>query len=258
MAGPDVSELIDLLVRRGPLLRRISAESGDKATLAETGDVSRSTVDRGIRELERDGLVERTDGGYRPTVAGRLALRLYGSFVDGAEGVVESLPALEDLPSDAPLDPAVLRGADVAVASHPDPERPTRVQRDLLDRATHQRSLAPTVLPQHVDVYYDEIASGDLSGEFVVTPSALERLVRNHADRLGAAVEGDAVTIRETESLPPYGLSVTETGSGPVVGLLVFSDAGVSGFLTTDDPAAVAWARSLFERHWEDARPIDP
>jgi len=257
MPGLEASHLLDVLVRRGPLLRRIGAGTRRKSDLVADGDVSRSTVDRGVRELECTGLLERSDERYRLTVAGRMALDAYEAFVDQVEGLAEGSAALQDLPPDAPLHPSVVRDPDVAVATHPDPDRPTRVQRDLVRRATHQRLLAPTVLPQHVDMYHDAIATDDLSGRFVVTTDVLEYLLSNHSERLQDALEHDDVSFREAESLPPYGLTVSETDDGRVVGLLVFTGSGVGAFLSTDDERAVEWAGDLIERHWERARPID-
>ncbi len=257
MPGPEASNLLDVLVRRGPLLRRIGEGTRRKSTLVEDGDVSRSTIDRGVRELECTGLLERSDERYRLTVAGRMALDAYEAFLEQVEGLAEGSPALRDLPPDAPLHRAVVREPDVAVATHPDPDRPTRVQRDLLRRATHQRILVPKIFPQHVDMYHDAIARDDLSARFVVTTDVLEFVLSNHPERLQDALEHDEVSLREAESLPPYGLTVSETAEGPVLGLLVFTESGVSAFLSTDDERAIEWARDLFERHWDRARPID-
>ena len=49
MPGLEASRLLDVLVRRGSLLRRIGAGTRRKSDLVADGDVSRSTVDRGVR-----------------------------------------------------------------------------------------------------------------------------------------------------------------------------------------------------------------
>lgn len=258
MSGADASDLLDLVVQRGPLLRRIRAGARRKSTLVETETVSRSTVDRGIRELEGAGLLERSDDTYRPTVVGRVALEAYEEFVDRIEGLSEGMPAIRDLPPGAPLDRSVVRDPEtVAVAEPPDPGRPTRVQRSLVQRSTHQRLLAPMVLPQHVDMYHEAVTNGTLTGKFLVTTDVLEWLITNYSDRVQDALDRDGVSVREATSLPPYGLTVSETGDGRVVGLFSFAEPDVSAFLSAENDRAVAWATDLFERHWDGARPIE-
>jgi len=256
MESIDATEYVDLLLHREELLRRIDDAPREKSALVEATGVSRSTVDRGVRELEAAGLVERYDGGYRRTAAGRIAIEAYDDLVETFAGLAESRNAVRDLPPDTPLDPVVVRDASVAVATPPDPGRPTRVQRDLVERATHQRLLAPTALPQHVAMYGRQIGSEDFTGEFLITSDVLELLVENYRDELEDALAGGGVQFRETDSLPPYGLSISETPTGRVAGVLVYTASGVSAFLEADSARAVEWAEELFEDHWSDARPI--
>jgi hypothetical protein len=40
------------------------------------------------------------------------------------------------------------------------------------------------------------------------------------------------------------------------MGLLVYADRGVEGFVGNDDPAAVAWARERLDDCWASATPL--
>jgi Mn-dependent DtxR family transcriptional regulator len=57
----------------GTIGKRLAETPAEKGVLAGELDRSRSTVDRAVRDPEAAGLVERTDGGYATTLAGRLA-----------------------------------------------------------------------------------------------------------------------------------------------------------------------------------------
>jgi len=255
MASPEPESLVDLLTRRGALLRRLDGEGKRRADLvAETG-LSRSTVDRGVRELAEAGLACRDDGRCRQTLAGELALSAYDDLLETFDALAAASPALAELSPGFPFDASLLSDPSVAVASHPDPGRPARVQRRIVERATHQRALAATALPSHVDVYHRAITEGDLSGEFVVSPRVLELLV-DHGEQLEAALDTGRVSLRVAEDLPPYGLSVSETPDGSVVGALVYRTAGPDTFLSVTDDDAVAWAEGLIERHWREADPV--
>jgi len=253
-SGPGA--LVDLLRRRGDLLRRVDAGGTRKAELTAESDVSRSTVDRGIRDLAEEGLVCRDDGRYRRTLAGDLALATYDDLLETFDALVRAGPALSELPPNTPFDPALLTGADVVVATQADPARPGRAQRRHVERATHQRALASTAPSSRVDVYHDAVVEDGLTGEFLVSRRVLDLLVEDHAAALEGALSTGRVSLRVADSLPPYGLSISETPEGPIVGLIVHNRSGADAFLSTTAEAAVAWAERTFERRWEAAEPI--
>jgi predicted transcriptional regulator len=257
MSDSGSVDLVNLLRRRGDLLRRVDGEGTHKAELAAESDVSRSTVDRGIRDLAEAGLVCREDGRYRRTLAGDLALATYDDLLETFDALVRAGPALSELPPGTPFDPVLLGGADVVVvATQADPGRPGREQRRHVERATHQRALASTALSTHVDVYRDAIVEDGLTGEFLLSPRVLDLLVEDHAAALEDALSTGRVSLRVADSLPPYGLSISETPEGTVVGLIVHHRSGTDAFLSTTDEEAVAWAEALFERRWDAADPI--
>lgn len=107
MVGPDVDDRIELVAKRIDFLEALADAPQHKPGLVESLGHSRSTVDRAIRRLESVGFVERTDEGFRATLAGRRAAERYRAFLaemttvlDGAE-FLGSLPPDCDLPLDA-------------------------------------------------------------------------------------------------------------------------------------------------------------
>lgn len=257
MTQPDPTEVMAVVARRGTVLRAVDASGVPKRDLVDTLSVSRSTVDRAVRELEAIGFIERTDdGGYRRTLPGRLALSEFDQFASRIDGLVSSVDVLSLLPTDAPFDSRILEDATVVVAERHSPLVPIEHLSDLVDRATHADAIAPAVLPQQVDVYHRNFVQGGLTARLVVTSVVVERLVSAYGTELGESLETGQLTVRQSDESIPYSLVVAETDQGPEMGLLVYADSGVRGFVGNDSPEAVEWARDLVDHYWESATPI--
>ncbi|WP_224449631.1 helix-turn-helix transcriptional regulator [Haloprofundus salilacus] len=252
--GP--SEMMAAVARRGNVLRALDDNGTRKCRLVKELSVSRSTVDRGVRELEGHGLVERIDDGYRRTLAGQLVLAEYDRFTSRLDGIVDSLDALDILNPTTEFDARVLDGADIVYAEKHSPHQPVTRHGDLVARADAVRTLAPAVLPQQVQIYHDRLVDGDLTAEIALSTAVIERILGVYQDELREALSTGRLDVRETQSEPPYSLVCAETPTGPEISLLLYGDTGAYAFIGNDDPEAVEWAETVFEEWWSDATPL--
>lgn len=257
MTRPDPTEVMAVIARRGQVLRAVDTEGVRKRTLVADLDVSRSTVDRSIRELEAIGFIERADeGGYRRTLPGQLALDEYDNFTARVDGVLSSIDVLSLLPVDAPCDTKILDDATVVLAERHSPHLPVNHLSDLISRATRVWSVAPAVLPQQVTVYHEQFQAGDLTAQMTLTDAVVERLVSAYGTELRESLQSGHLELRRTSQSLPYSLVAAETPTGPEMGLLVYADSGVRGFIGNDDPEAVEWAKQQVESYWQSADPL--
>ncbi|KTG11222.1 hypothetical protein AUR64_04655 [Haloprofundus marisrubri] len=248
--GP--SEIMAAVARRGNVLRALD-EGTRKAELVTQLSVSRSTVDRAIRELEGQGLVERTDNGYRRTLAGELVLTEYDSFTSRLDGIVESLDALDTLHPNTEFETAFLNGADVVYAEKHSPHEPVTRYGEVVSGANRVRAIGPAVLPQQVEIYHDRITDEGMSAQLALSEAVVERLVSVYDERLQEALSTGRLHIRQTSSTPPYSLVCAEMPTGPKVSALLYGDTGAYAFIGNDSSAAVEWAESVFEKWWTEA-----
>lgn len=257
MVKSDPEEVMAVVARRGDVLRTLGGEGVSKRDLVAELDVSRSTVDRAVRELEGIGLAERTPDGCRRTLAGELALREYGRFVDRIDGVMGSRELLAELPPGTPLDAAMLDGGDVVRPERHSPNLPVDRLNDLVSRADRVRAFAPAVFPQQVETYRRGIVEGGMEVRIAVSRDAVERLVSRYRDELADALDTDRLRVRVAAADLPYSLTVADTPTGTEVGQLVYGDDGtVKGFVGNDGPDAVEWAEREVRRRWERATPL--
>src|SRR6056297_1681780 len=149
---PATEPPFDLLAQRADLLRAVRDGAPPKPELAAALSVSRSTVDRAVRDLEDSGLVERA-GGVTLTLKGRLALDSYETFAAHLRDFEAAETALKTLPNDARVDRSLFRDATVVEATPVAPQRATEAYRSLVADATRVRGYASALLDGNVQTF---------------------------------------------------------------------------------------------------------
>ena len=257
MGDYDDSTALRTVRRRASVIRALGASPTRTSDLLDELDLSRSTLERAVEELAALGFLESGGHGHVRTLAGDLAV----AELDRYEGRLATLADADDLlaalPHDADVPPAVLDEARVVRAEPHSPQLPVRPLCDLLDAAESVRAFAPGVVSTQVDCYRRNVVDGDTTAELVLTEPVVDRLVTDFSDELTASLRTGRLRIRRAEtSVLPFSLVVAERPEGPAMGLLVYADRGVDGFVGSDDPAAVAWARERLEDCWTSATPL--
>jgi predicted transcriptional regulator len=251
----DLDEVVETVFRRAPVLARLVDGAADKPTLVADLDVSRSTVDRALRELLTNDLVERTDAGYRTTLAGRLALGAFERFCSRVRGVDDALDVLAVLPRDAPFPAALFDGARVERPTPVAPHRPAERNEQLLSWADHVRGCISAVSEQYVANYRRAIDDGT-SVELVFPTAVFERLVREYELADDPVLEAEGVAVRQTDESLPCSVKLHTRDDEAVASLTVYGPDGLRGLVTNDSPEAVAWVRSYLDERWAAADPL--
>ncbi|WP_440989566.1 tetratricopeptide repeat protein [Haloarchaeobius baliensis] len=145
MSPDDVDTAVELLDRRRQVLGHLGGDGHHVRDLCDELDVSRSTVNRALRELEDAGWVERADDGYVRTTTGSLALQEYQDQITALDAVQTHADALSPLPGDTPLDPAVLSEAAVETVADTETFELVGTLRSAFEDATAVRGVWPTV-----------------------------------------------------------------------------------------------------------------
>lgn len=256
MTGPGDDFLL-LVARRGNLFRCLAEAQHTKPEIVEQLDVSRSTVDRSIRDLEGAGLVERGADGFELTLPGRVLLDAFERYREQAEGVAAATEVVSALPPDADLEPVVLAGVEVVMPDRSAPSRPIDRHVEYLDRADHVRTINTAVSPAYVEAYHRNVVEGDLSVELASTASAVRHLLTDYREALAEVLETGRAEVRELDEAPPFSLALADVDDKTVLNLLVYDEDGIRGLLINDSAAAVEWGEKQFARHWTQATPYD-
>jgi predicted transcriptional regulator len=241
--------------RRLDTLRALDEAPASKAELVERIDVSRSTADRSIRELETRGFVAASDDGYRVTVAGRLALAAHDERTRRTDAAAAVAPLFDGVDLSFDVDPPVLDGARVVEAQPHAPNQPVECVSALVADATHVSVYTGRFLSRHASLYYDRVLDG-MTGTFVATDRVIERQRSMRPGDMREAMDLGRVAVRRLDRDDPVSLVLAETPDGPEMGLVVYRGETPRGFVGSDAPEATRWARDLHERLLGAATPL--
>lgn len=257
MTGVEPSSFLSIVERREALLRALGDGPFEKPALEERLSVSRSTIDRGLRELEQRELASRDDEGYRRTLPGRIALEEYDRFRRRTEGLRACSDLFVGLDESVPLDGALLDGAEVVEATRASPGRPFEALYELVDRAESVRGFGPAVHGQQVETYRRRILEEGMEAELVLTDEAVDLLVSDYPEAFDVALASDRARFWRTDETLPYSVTLADTGEGTHVGVLVYADEGIQGCVLNREPAAVEWGERRYRELRESAEPFE-
>ena len=248
MSEPAGAHLLRLLAHRGALLGCIAEGTDDRRALVGELDVSRSTVNRGIRDLEEAGLLVEEVDGFELTRYGQLAIEVYRT----GDQLATIEPLVERLPADLPL--ATIRNAGIAFPERPVPQRPIDDILTMIEGASEVVALAPAVIPTIVEATIDAVRGGDLTATVVVDETVLEGLWSERPDVMDEGVATEGYALLETDQPVTFGLLVVDDRMASIG---VHDDTGrLLGLLINEDEATIEWARATFESYREAAQRV--
>lgn len=171
----STAAIIETLDARSDVLEELLTDPMTKRTLEERLDVSRSTIDRAIRDLQSVELVEYTDGVYRITTFGELLVQEHQTFRRRARLLDEFRPFLRHVPpSTLDFDLSHLTDADLYTSESGDPYAMINRHVRALEHMDVERVLLPlTGLHAH-ETAHDAIVNGEARGEAIVTPHVID------------------------------------------------------------------------------------
>lgn len=252
-------DLLTTLHRRADVLGLLVEGSLEKGEITEALDVSRSTVDRALRELETYNCITREDGGFVATAVGRVLLETYENHAAHVDGVGRATDVLGDLPSSAPVSPDLMADAKVF---RPDPPTPHTAYRELEDIITQARrfyglSVADTHF-RFASLLRRQTVEESVPMEIVATSDMREHLLREFPEEFREAMTDGELDLYERPDLP-FGLLIGDRDDGSRVAVVVYGPrSNLSGVILNDTPEALTWARLLYRRYRRGATPVDP
>lgn len=256
---PTTTDIAEILRKRHEWLPYLDDSHLTKPELCDQIDVSRSTVDRGMSELESVDIVDRTTDGYQLTSFGNLLCQLRTSYMRSLESIYRAQAMQTPLPTDQYGEQILFDGGDVVLPESHLPEKPTRRILSLITESRAVRGFTPVMHDQYISTSYEQVMMHDLEFEFLITSEIFDGLVSLYSEWLINAFQQDEFMIYENQQLPPFGLAIFERksdGSHTVV-LALYADNGLSGIIENDTRQAVGWAKQLYRDYRDAATHID-
>lgn len=242
------------LLRRAPTLLACQDEPLTRRELADEINASRTTVYRATDELEEEGLVEQTDGGYRTTSKGEALCAVVERYRSGLE-TVERLDVLFEYEAHPELlsNAHLLADAELTVADDDNIYRANDRSIELWDQSDTVRAGMVGSGSRHC---LEALARCTIEGDVDA-----EMCFRSDVAPTGEFLDSTGFDFDELfESLDAY-----VTDSIPFTFLLYDEVAAVVGhdhvgvpavFAETDSPRVYQWLEGLYEDCKPDTSPI--
>lgn len=211
----DRDEPLDTVLRRATLLGVLVDGPVDKRSLVDALDVSRSTVDRAVRELESLGLVTRERGQFVATLAGRLVHRAVEEYRDRTGAVLRASDLLVHLDPDCGIDARLLDGASLYAAEGPAPYRSAERLEDLFEDAGRVHAFVRAITDARSSHVVREAVLAGTTYEAIYAADVAEFVRETHAEDRREMVASNNYWAFETDELP-FGLFIAyETDPRP-------------------------------------------
>jgi len=245
------------VVQRESLLGALRDEPLDKPTLVDRLGVSRSTVDRGIRDLETHDLVTRTSEGFAVTPTGEAVYRAYERFERRLTEIEEMQTVLAHVDAGDDLDPAVLEDAEVYLEDAPAPDNVAFQMSEISARADTVRSVTRTISrARSARRLYNAVVNQGMAFEAVYTVDMASFVKAWGTDDRKEMAESGNYRAFVSDGDAPFTVFIyeqSETGHADVGVFVYDEDDDLVGVILNDTDRAVEWAEAYFQRFRDDA-----
>lgn len=254
--SPDA--VLELLNTRSELLALLDTGAYEKRELVDQLSISRSTIDRALRDLETAALVQRTNGRYRTTFYGRAVQAVYESFLESLEQVLRAKALLALLPPDIEFDFTLLWDAEICIAEQPALHAPATRLRRLIEEATGFKALAYAHTSSEAqDVIRAQVLHNETTAEVVFRRQMYRYLAETYPEFMESLRESEQFTGLVADGIP-FGLFLIKVQRTQYACLVVYGpEQNLKGVLVNDDPAAVEWAQEVYDQYRTNATPLD-
>lgn len=246
----ETDRLIDLL-RRSALLEELQQEALDRGELQDRLGVSRATCHRHTRTLDELGVIERVDGRFQLTDAGRLFTDALTTFKRDAGSALQLAPVL-DAVKDAPvdIDAEAFTDATVTSAERGDPYSPVaRFVTLVQETETLHGFDVDGIAPLYMEEIKDRIVSG-METEDLVLPGAAKNTLDEYPEKCMEACMSGYLTIQLHDDLP-FSLAVFDDRVG--IGVCELDARQLRVFVDTGSREVREWAEAVYEVYESEA-----
>lgn len=254
----ETTDVFDILSDRHEILALIADGACSQQQITEQTSTSQSTISRALTRFKDLGLVRETNSQYELTLLGNLVHQKFEACVRNVEQLYTAEDILNDLPADVPFNPAVLTDADVTISQPHAPDAALDPVLRLTQEATYIKAVAAIVYAGYADTFSERMVDSDLDAEFVMTEAVIDQSRKVYENRDPTAVCTGRLDLYVTEEDIPYSLMLVKTEDDVYTVIVVSSNSGTHGTITTSNSTACEWTRNQYEKIKAAAEPWEP
>lgn len=247
---PD--DLAALLSERRQCFEKIISEPRSKCDLANDLSYSRSTLDRAISELKDAALISYDDGVWTPTLLGWCTYQTHTRYWSQLGDLSEAAPILQHLSMDDRLDCSIFEGATIHEVESAVPDAVIAKTCESLRTANSIKIATPTLMIGLIGGLVEGLANCPDTQIQISIPQPTYRRAKDTSESLlNRFVETCNVQLHHTEIPFSFGLWCADMDR---IGIIGFSEQGITGMIVNDTDEAVRWANRKFDSLTAEAK----
>lgn len=232
-------------------LRTLDTESLRPSALAERVSCARETAQRNLAGFVERNWVQKRNGTYELTAAGRMVLRRYSRLertVESAERLTVFLSNVDEAFDG--VDPELLAGQTVTTSTAENPHAPIERWLAIVDGVADTYYGITPIVSRVFNQAAERAIGPDTEMELLIDRSVLETSREQFPDALELALDLDQFTLWVSPTDLEFGLAICDGH----VWLAAYDDLGnVVASVDGDDEAFVELAHEVYENHCERA-----
>ncbi|WP_152041466.1 helix-turn-helix transcriptional regulator [Salinigranum salinum] len=230
-------------------LRTLAEEPLRPSALAERVSCARETAQRNLSGFGERNWVQKRDGAYRLTPAGRMVLGQYHRLertVECADRLEVFLTHVGDALDD--IDPELLAGQTVTTSTSENPHAPIERWLHIVDGVVDRYYGITPIVSRVFNEAAERAIGPDTEMELVIDHSVLETSREQFPEALELALELDQFTLWISPAELEFGLTICDDH----VWVAAYDELGnVVACVDGDDETFVRWARDIYDEHRE-------
>ncbi len=241
--------LLSKIARHNLLLQAILEGHREKRELQGVLGISRSTIDRVVRDLSEEGIIIRQASECSLTLSGRFALEVFECLKTKYQKIEEAQPLLSQLDADHPFPPCVVWDSDTITTDQPHPHEPIDKLDQLLEDSRSIRAVLSVVPPRFEEAYSTRITEENFEAQIVLGNLVAQYLVESFRECLTILLQTETATVWRVEETLPLGFCIFDQHT---LWLPTYDDEGkLLGAFVSDTESVVTWANDMFHRYRE-------
>jgi len=243
---PSSKEVLNTVIQRQCIIQLIATDSYTKPQLVDQLDVSRSTVDRALRELEQYGMMDKNDSQYTLNPYGQFIYQTCMYYYDVLKKSLELWDIRNDIHNSGQLPPNVLNDSEVIVPAESIPDLPAKKLFEDIESVLSLHLVLPVLTYRIYDNLRQFVSDEDSSLELILPPEGLQSLRQFEDD---CCIEASTL-ITDATNIPPYGFGLYGDGDeNGKMNIMIFSNNGVCGLIQNNSRISVFLGRGKIRKH---------
>lgn len=210
MPRPPPPTLLNTINDRIAFIRCLQGGNTTKRTLTEELDVSQSTVQRAVNELERLDLLQTTMDGYELTTFGRLSYQVWERSLITLETLISAKGLFPYFDTESLMTLELFEKGEVVLTDFQDPLRPIHRLEEMITDGDQVRSISPTSLPRYVEFLTTQAKDHNLKVDIAFSETCINHLWDERRNELETFLRSDQCTCWQVSNTFSIGLAVID------------------------------------------------